>query len=240
MQKGGDADVENDSDSSNSGIYEAVGASRHHSVKEDNSSKAETPPELPPDRKKNKKKGRGGKTFGKLKKLVKKNTENKNENALHKVVSAPALLAAGLEAGGSTAGGSTGVFNKIGDKLKQMKRSKFSDTKLIDAEVVISSSEYDANDVDEEPLTMNLPLQEIEYIDSSSSAEGQTNSVLKMDPPPLPKDPDTPLEAPPLPPRTDDGPPNTLAPPPPPPKKRNSFRQTSDEELGIAPPRPVR
>ncbi|XP_069120774.1 uncharacterized protein [Argopecten irradians] len=214
-----EGDIENDSDSSN-GIYEPINP---HFVNKIKAEQRDQPPELPADRKKKKKKKDGSKTGAaaigsKLKKLYKPKKSN-GEPGLTKVSSAPQLSLSEQS--------SSGVLNKLGDKLKLITRAKSSDPKLLaDAEVVISSSEYDPEGYTEEDCesNMNIPLEDIVYIDSSDSIE-------------LPESPDHENKnyedtAPPLPPR---GVSDEESAPKPPPKTRSSMVNTIDASLGIAP-----
>lgn len=188
------------------------------------------PPELPADRKKKKKKKEkdgnksGAAALGsKLKKLYKQK-KSSSEPGLSKVSSAPSF--AGLEQSSSS-----GVFNKIGDKLKLIKRAKNSDPKFTDEEVVISSSEYDADGTcdDIESTKMSIPFEDIVYIDSSSSVDQPDESSDHHDP-----YEDT---APPLPPRgTGTSDEDDLAPPPPPKMRSSMMAKNVDANLGLAVP----
>ncbi|XP_021366449.1 uncharacterized protein LOC110458828 isoform X3 [Mizuhopecten yessoensis] len=223
-----EGDAENDSDSSNSGIYEPIDQDWVNKLKIERS---EQPPELPADRKKKKKKKDGNKSGAaalgsKLKKFYNKPKKSGGEPGLSKVSSAPQLCL-------SEQSTSSGVLNKIGDKLKLITRAKSSDPKLLtEAEVVISSSEYDAEgytEEDREANTMSIPLEDIVYIDSSSSIDQaespDTDNRYNYE--------DT---APPLPPRVASD--EEESAPKPPPKTRSSMIKTLDTNLGLVPMRP--
>ncbi|XP_060066680.1 uncharacterized protein LOC132546964 [Ylistrum balloti] len=219
-----EGDVENDSDSSNSGIYEPIDQDWVNKLKVE---QREQPPELPADRKKKKKKKDGNKSGAaaigsKLKKLYNK-PKKSGEPGLTKVASAPQL----------SEQSSSGVLNKLGDKLKLLTGTKSSDPKLVaEAEVVISSSEYDGeayNEEDSNCNNMNIPLEDIVYIDSSSSIDLQDSS----EPDNRNNYEDT---APPLPPREVSD--EEESAPKPPPKTRSSMLNNSDANIGLAPMRP--
>ncbi|XP_033764186.1 uncharacterized protein LOC117345258 isoform X2 [Pecten maximus] len=218
-----EGDAENESDSSNSGIYEPINQDWVNKLKVE---QRDQPPELPADRKKKKKKKDGNKSGAaaigsKLKKLYNKPKKSSGEPGLTKVSSAPQLSLSEQT--------SSGVLNKLGDKLKLIKRAKSSDPKLLaEAEVVISSSEYDPEGYDCESNDMNIPLEDIVYIDSSDSIE-------------LPESPEHENQnsyedtAPPLPPRVTS---DEESAPKPPPKTRSSMINTIDANLGLVPMRP--
>lgn len=180
QRAGIDADIEYDSDSSNSGIYEPINPDFTHVRDDDGDTGNDTPPELPAERTKKKKKDKDGKSTGqkigsKLKQFYKsKITSNQEPAGLHKVSSAPVVNTTT-----TSSSSSAGVLNKIGGKLKLIKRTKSAEpSTLLEEEVVISSSDYEGSDTNDNPgleesgpIMMKPAFADLEYADSSSSSE---------------------------------------------------------------------
>ncbi|KAJ8320180.1 hypothetical protein KUTeg_001767 [Tegillarca granosa] len=249
-----DADIENDSDSSNSGIYEPINPDFTHVRDDDGDTGNDTPPELPAERIKKKKKDKDGKSAGqkfgsKLKQFYKsKITSNQEPTGIHKVSSAPVVNTTGT----TTSSSSAGVFNKIGGKLKLIKRTKSAEpSTLLEEEVVISSSDYEGSDTNEnpgleesEPIMMKPTFADIEYADSSSSCELISNEGTDPQQPAYANDSakngelDAPPVPPPLPPRISgnfSSQPDGRTSPPLPPRNRISQNVNLDTVVPISP-----